>query len=214
MRPTASRLRILLVNDYASPTGGAEILIRNLRDGLIERGHEVRLLASRALPAGASATVDFSCDGSLRRRRVPLQVFNPSARRAIRDAIRELRPDVVHVSLFLTQLSPAILAPLRELPALLHVQWYRIMCPLGTKLLPDGSACQDPWGAACLRHRCLGAHEWAPLMLQRSLWERSRDVFDLYVAPSNRVKTRIQQAGLAPVEVVPGAVPVSAGPGA
>lgn len=200
------------MNDYAAPTGGAEILIRNLRDGLLERGHEARLLASRAGAGGSPETVDFSCDGSLRGRRTPLQVFNPSARRAIRGAIRDLRPDVVHVGIFLTQLSPSILAPLRNLPALLHVQWYRPICPLGTKRLPGGLACQEPWGTACLRHRCLGAHEWAPLMLQRMLWEGSRDVFDLFVAPSNGVKARIEQAGLAPVEVVPGGVPASTGP--
>lgn len=203
-------MRVLLVNDYASPTGGAEILIRNLRDGLRAHGHEARLLASRARPEGVGWSADYSCQGTLSSLRMPLQVFNSSARRAIRDAIRDFRPDVVHVGLFLTQLSPSILAPLRDVPALYHVQWYRAICPLGTKLLPDGSQCEVPWGIACLRNRCVGVHDWVPLMIQRSLWERDRSAFDTFVAPSNRLKTLVERAGLSPVEVVPNAVPVPA----
>lgn len=203
-------MRVLLVNDYASPTGGAEILIHNLRDGLRAHGHEARLLASRARAEGVGWNADYSCHGTLSSLRMPLQVFNSSARRAILDAIRDFRPDVVHVGLFLTQLSPSILAPLREVPALYHVQWYRAICPLGTKLLPDGSQCEVPWGIACLRNRCVGVHDWVPLMIQRSLWERDRAAFDTFVAPSSRLKTLVESAGLSPVEVVPNPVLVPA----
>lgn len=194
------------MNDYASPTGGAEILIQNLRDGLRARGHEARLLASRARPEGAPWSADYSCAGTLTALRTPLQALNPSARRAMRHAIREFRPDVVHVALFLTQLSPSILEPLRDVPALHHLQWYRAICPLGTKRLPNGSRCEVPWGVACLRNRCLGVQDWVPLMLQMSLWERDRDVFDAFVSPSNRLKELVEPAGLSPVEVVPNAV--------
>ncbi|MGH7587701.1 MAG: glycosyltransferase family 4 protein [Gemmatimonadota bacterium] len=195
------------MNDYASATGGAEILIQNLRDGLRAQGHDARLLASRACPEGAPWSADYACAGTLTAMRTPLQALNPSARRAMRHAIREFRPDVVHVALFLTQLSPSILEPLRDVPALHHVQWFRAICPLGTKRLPNGSQCEVPWGIACLRNRCLGVHDWLPLMLQRSLLERSRDVFDTFVVPSNRLKVLVERAGISPVEVVPNAVP-------
>ncbi|HET6341674.1 MAG TPA: glycosyltransferase [Gemmatimonadota bacterium] len=200
-------MRVLLVNDYASATGGAEILIQNLRSLLRARGHDARLLASRARPEGAPWNADYACAGTLTAMRTPLQALNPSARRAMRHAIREFRPDVVHVALFLTQLSPSILEPLRDVPALHHVQWFRAICPLGTKRLPDGRPCEVPWGIACLRNRCLGVHDWLPLMLQRSLLERGRDVFDAFVAPSNRLKVLVERAGISPVEVVPNAVP-------
>lgn len=194
------------MNDYASPTGGAEILIQNLRDGLRARGHDARLLASRARPEGAPWSADYACAGTLTALRTPLQALNPSARRTMRHAIREFRPDVVHVGLFLTQLSPSILEPMRGVPALHHLQWYRAICPLGTKRLPDGSRCEVPWGIACLRNGCLRVHDWMPLMLQRSLLERGRDVFHAFVAPSNRLKALVESAGISPIEVVPNAV--------
>ena len=39
-------MKILFINDYAVPQGGAEILILNLRDALHSRGHDARLFAS------------------------------------------------------------------------------------------------------------------------------------------------------------------------
>jgi hypothetical protein len=41
-------VKILFINDYAIPEGGAEILILKLREALRERGHNARLFASNA----------------------------------------------------------------------------------------------------------------------------------------------------------------------
>lgn len=43
-------MRVLIVHDYATLTGGAEIYVKQLRAGLRERGHDARLLASSARP--------------------------------------------------------------------------------------------------------------------------------------------------------------------
>lgn len=199
-------MRILLVNDYATPVGGAEVLIQGLRRGLEARGHHVRFLASRAgAPEGEDAP-DVSAFGTLGTLRTPLQAANLSARAAMTAAVRDFRPDVVHVGLFLTQLSPLILGPLSDVPAVCHVQWYRAMCPVGTKRLPDGSECAVSWGLPCLRNRCLSARAWAPLMLQRGLWYHHRAVFDLFVIPSESMRARLEEAGLGPVTVVPNGV--------
>lgn len=206
-RLAAPRLRILIVNDYGSLTGGAEILLAALRRGLRERGHEARLFASRALPRGVRSEADFDCHGTLTALRTPLQVYNPSARSRLTRAIEDFRPHVVHVGIFLTQLSPAILPVLRATAALYHVHWYRPVCPLGTKRLPDGSVCEVSWGRPCLRNGCLSRRAWGPLMIQRALLNRGRDAFDLFVAPSKRVQARLDSAGLGPVMVVPNPVP-------
>jgi len=41
-------MKILLVNDYGSPLGGAEVLTFALRDALRRQGHDVRLFSSSA----------------------------------------------------------------------------------------------------------------------------------------------------------------------
>src|SRR5260221_68623 len=51
-RSLYSRMRILLINDYATPTGGAELMLLMLRDALRRRGHDARIFASSARPLG------------------------------------------------------------------------------------------------------------------------------------------------------------------
>jgi glycosyltransferase involved in cell wall biosynthesis len=200
-------MRILLVNDYGTSTGGAEIQLLHLRRLLRERGHEARLFTSRARPGGARVEADDTCLGTVAAARTLLQAWNPWAARDLRRALASFRPDVVHVGVFLTQLSPSILPALVDVPALLHVHWYRPVCPSGTKRLPDGRDCEEPWGVACLRHGCLSARAWAPLMVQRRQWRLQRGAFDRFMACGEAVRARLAEAGIANVEVVWNGVP-------
>ena len=199
-------MKILLVNDYAVPQGGAEILILNLRDALRERGHDARFFASNASEKGSRSLADYTCRGTTSRFRTLLQSANPWASLELRRVLAVFQPDVVHVKMFLTQLSPLILPLLRCVPSLLHVVWYRPICPLGTKLLPDGSSCYSPPGTVCYRTACLPLRDWVPLMFQMKLWRHWRGVFDVIVANSEPVRRRLIAEGIEPVEVVPNGV--------
>jgi Glycosyltransferase Family 4 len=172
-------VKILLVNDYAVPQGGAEILILNLREALRARGHDARLFASNAGENSSGNLADYTCPGTTSRLRTLLQSANPCAATELPRVLAGFRPDVVHVQMFLTQLSPLILPLLRSVPSLYHVVWYRPICPLGTKLLPDRSSCYSPPGAVCYRTGCLPVLDWVPLMFQMKLSRRWRPVFDL-----------------------------------
>ncbi|MGH7960819.1 MAG: glycosyltransferase family 4 protein, partial [Candidatus Binatia bacterium] len=92
-------------------------------------------------------------------------------------------------------------------PSLYHVVWYRPVCPLGTKMLPDGTACRVSAGAACYRQHCLPLRDWLPLMLQMKLWRRWREAFDLIVANSEATKRQLVTYGIEPVEVMWNGVP-------
>jgi glycosyltransferase involved in cell wall biosynthesis len=204
-------MRVLLVNDYGTPTGGAELGMLTLREGLRARGHEVRLFASRAQPVpGVESRADDECFGTTSRLRTLVQTANPLAARSLRRVLAEFRPDVVHVKLFLTQLSPLILRELEGVPSLFHAVWYRVVCPVGTKRLPGGEACTHRAGAACLREGCLPLRDWLPLMWQMREWRRRRGVFRLVVANSEATKRHLTEAGIGPVEVVWNGVPACA----
>src|SRR5579863_3905719 len=126
-------MRVLLISDYATPTGGAELMILALRDALRQRGHDARLLASSARPLNMQSQADYECFGISSPIRGLTQVANPSAYWHLKRILAEFRPDVVHVRLFLSQLSPLILPLLADVPAIYHVAWYRCICPIGTK---------------------------------------------------------------------------------
>ncbi|MGA7410396.1 MAG: glycosyltransferase family 4 protein [Bryobacteraceae bacterium] len=195
-------MRILLVNDYAEPFGGAEVAQEVLRDALQHRGHEVRIFAARPLMEGGLGLADYGCFGTISRFRTLLQAFNPWAAAALRRTIAEFHPDVVHVRVFLTQLSPLILPFLRNVPSLHHVTWYRAICPLGTKILPDGTPCRERAGLACCRHGCLPRRDWLPMLVQMKLWNRWEGVFRLSVANSEDGRRLLQAEGFHPVEMV------------
>jgi len=201
-------VKILLLNDMGAPHGGAELLTLSLRAGLRERGHDARLFASSAGSEAGPSEADYTCFGTTSHLRSLNRVVNLSAPLRLRQALREFQPDVVHVRMFLSQLSPLILPLLRRVPTLYHATLSETICPTGLKMLPDGSACHQPCGTVCLRNGCLSRRAWAPLMLQQKLWRRWRDAFDLIVANSASMRDRLLENGIGPVEVLWNGVPV------
>ena len=196
-------MRILLVNDIGRPTGGAELQMLSLRQGLRELGHDVRLFASKASLVGDSPFLaDYSCFGSNSRLQVLTQTANPSAYWQLRQILQDFKPDVVHLRIFLGQISPLILPLLQDVPCIYQMAMYRPICPKGTKILPDGSNCQYEAGKNCLSLGCLTSQSWSMLMLQRRLWKLWRNNIDCLVALSEGMKAKLESAGVAPVDVV------------
>ena len=94
-------MKVLLINDYGTSTGGAELLTISLRDDLRALGHDARLFATTARPNNALSQADYHCLGTLGSWRIALQTANPWAYWKLRQVLREFQPDVVHVNLFL-----------------------------------------------------------------------------------------------------------------
>ncbi|MBD2232255.1 glycosyltransferase family 4 protein [Phormidium tenue] len=202
-------MKILLLHDYGTASGGAELQMLSLRQGLSDRGHQVRLFASSAMPvAGHDQLADDTCFGTTSRLQVLTQTANPSAYWRLRRVLREFQPDVVHIRMFMWQLSPLILPLLRQVPCIYQTAVYKAICPAGTKVLPDGSPCQVNPGRVCLTTGCLTPQTWTALMVQHQLWQRWRGAIDRVVALSQGMKAQLEQAGLSPVEVIYNGVPV------
>ncbi|WP_373539039.1 glycosyltransferase family 4 protein [Chamaesiphon sp.] len=201
-------MKILLLNDIGTATGGAELQMLSLRQGLRDRGHDVRLLTSQIIPvAGSELLADDACFGSSTRLQVLTQTINPSAYFTLRRILRDFQPEVVHVRIFMGQLSPLILPLLRDVPCVYQAAMYRAICPKGTKTLPNGDSCEMIAGLACLQQHCLTPQSWAMLMVQRQLWLRWQHVFDRVIALSHRMKAQLEAEGIAPVEVIHNGVP-------
>jgi glycosyltransferase involved in cell wall biosynthesis len=99
--------------------------------------------------------------------------------------------------MFLWQLSPAILRHLRAVPAVYHVMTYKPVCPLGTKVLPDGSPCRQAAGWVCRSGGCEAWPSWLARATQQFLWRRWQGAFDRIVPVSESVATRLREAGIA-----------------
>ena len=203
-------MKILLIHDIGTATGGAELQMLSLRRGLRDLGHDARLFSSLATPVPNSELLaDYSCFGTNSLLQVLSQTINPSAYIKLRQILREFRPDVVHVRMFMWQMSPAILTLLEDIPCIYQTAVYKAICPAGTKVLPDGSDCNSSPGTVCLSSGCLTPQSWAVLMIQQKLWSYWRAAFDVVVALSLGMKTKLESAGIEPVEVVYNGVPIT-----
>lgn len=207
-------MRILLLNDYGVSMGGAEVLSFALRDELRKRGHDARLMTTTAGEPGSKGCedehkADYRCLGTTSRYRTLLQTANVWAYRGLRQVLREFRPDVVHVRMFLTQLSPLILPLLKSVPSICHVVWYRPICLVGTKLLPNGDPCRVSPGVLCYQNGCLPLKDWMPLMIQMNLWRRWRGTFARIIANSEATRAALVAEGIESVEVIWNGVPMS-----
>lgn len=202
-------MKILLLHDYGTATGGAELQILSLRQDLLERGHEVRLFTSRATSVqGYPQLADYTCFGATSKVRVLAQTANLSAYWQLRRVLKGFRPDIVHLRIFLTQLSPLILPLLRNIPCVYQTALYGAICPKGTNLLPDGQRCRSNPGRVCLTSRCLTPQTWTALMVQHQLWKRWQSSIDQVIALSQAMKAQLEQAGLSSVDVIYNGVPV------
>ena len=201
-------MRILMLNDYGRPLGGGEVMVETIRDELRRRGHDARLFASDAPVAAVASRADYSCFGTTSRARGLVQMANPWAAASLRRVMREFRPDIVHVTMFMTQLSPLVLPLLRGVPTLFHAVWYRYVCPTGKKVLPTLAPCRCQAGMACLRAGCVPLHDWVPLMAQRAMVRRWSGLFGAVTAVSDAVRDRLVESGVFVDDVIPAPIPV------
>ena len=120
----------------------------------------MRLLTS-SVGSKADGTADYVAFGATRKpAQAFLQIVNPGAFATVRRVVREFRPDVVVVNMFEMHLSPAIFAALGSVPTVLNVANYKPICPIGLKMLPDGSRCVVQPGLVCVRSGCVGPAHW------------------------------------------------------
>lgn len=153
-------MRVLLVSDWPAEEGGLETYLTQVRAGLERAGDDVRLLVSSL--GSAASTADYVARGYRSAAAQSLaQLLNPSAARTLGRAVREFRPDVVHISSFELQLSPLALTALGDVPLVHNIAWYKPLCPTGHKLRPDGSRCSVRRGRVCASAGCLGRVRWA-----------------------------------------------------
>jgi glycosyltransferase involved in cell wall biosynthesis len=205
-------MRILLLNDYGVIAGGAEYALLALRDGLRSRGHDARIFASTApspaLSFAGESFADYHCYGTTSRLQPLTMAANPSAYLRLRRLLAEFSPDIVHCEMLAWQLSPLILPLLQGHRVVHHIQMYNPICPLGSKLLPDGAACHNRSGQACLWEGCFSPQAWSAMMLQRALWRHWEPTVDSMIAVSEWVKRRLIAEGARVDGVVHNSVPL------
>jgi glycosyltransferase involved in cell wall biosynthesis len=128
-------MKILMIhNEYAAPSG-EEIQFYHIVKVLKAHGHEIKLYTRN------SAEIESKAFGRLKA--FFSGISNPFSRRDVRELVKTYSPDIVFIQNLFPLISPAILPLFRtnDIPVVMRVANYRLMCPNGLHL-SHGEVCE------------------------------------------------------------------------
>ena len=200
---TGGSMRILLVSDWMSHAGGSEVYIVGLRKALREAGDDVRLLTCGAGTAGVGEADARAFGTDNAAAQTVLQLFNSFAARSVRRLVGEFQPEVALVSQFAYHLSPAVIAALSRVPTVVSVTDYKLICPIGSRLLPDDTICHVAPGLVCWRRGCVSLPHWLRDQPRYALLRGALERVDRIVCASAWVQGQLSRYGIAAEHVPP-----------
>lgn len=153
-------MRILHVNKFFDLHGGAEVYMHRLMKMQTEAGYEVHALSTTSeknlpSPDQGSFVKRYAFDrweGVAKDARKAMNfLWNREAEEAMREAIKRIQPDVIHLHNIYHHLSTSILRPIREfgIPCVQTLHDYKLACP-NYKMFTQGAPCE----------RCKGGKYW------------------------------------------------------
>lgn len=189
-------LKILLVHNRYQQYGGEDTVVEAEAQLLRDAGHEVDgffIDNDNIQGIGSKLTAAV------------LTTYNPGSRAAMRERLRALRPDIVHVHNIFPQLTPSIFDACidERVPSVMTLHNYRLGC--GNALLfRDGHPCEDCLhGTAynAVLHRCyrssrLGSAVVASMIAYHRHAGTWRHKVSRFIALTEFARTKLLVAGL------------------
>lgn len=192
-------MRILHVNKFGAPKGGAEIYMRRTALRQSEAGHDVGIHSAPynegdSLPGIKKFDYDIiefhDVQGSAKLRAAASVVWSPGAASALERTLAAFRPDIVHIHNYAHQLSSSIIKSLNRsgTPCVYTAHDYKLICPayIAKRQGHDCLDCSFNTRERVLRHRCLhDSATWSAVALAEAKVTRSQQLIpDAVIAPS------------------------------
>lgn len=209
-------MRILLVNKYYYRRGGDCVYVLNLEEGLKKLGHEVAVFSmshpsnidtpwSHYFPSEVDFAQKKNIFTALRRPFGTKDVANRFAA-----MVDEFRPDVVHFNNIHSQLSPIVVEVARKKG--IRVVWtihdYKLLCPRYDCLKGGVESCELCFEdkSHVLKNKCMKNSLIASVLAygEAKKWNRERleNSTDIFVAPSEFMRSKLIKGGFNPDKVV------------
>ncbi|HNW55791.1 MAG TPA: glycosyltransferase [bacterium] len=204
-------MRILQVNKFNYPRGGADKYFLELTEKLIANGHQVAKFCmkdQRNLPDDNSrywpSNINFEKPNIIDKVKAPLRiVYSLESKICFYQMIKKFKPDIIHAHNIYHQLSPSIIDAAREagVPVIMTLHDYKLVCP-NYQMLNHGRPCEkclDGNFWHCFRERCFkNSLSQSFLVSLESSIHKMRRTYDrgikLFVAPSQFLADKCQQA--------------------
>lgn len=206
-------MRVLLVNKFLYPKGGAETYTFKLGKTLEEHGHTVEYfgLENPKNIVGNSekayvSDIDFT-QGIRKNLRAPLRiVYSSEAKKKISRVLYTFEPDVVHMNNIQFHLTPSVILAVekyrkktgRSVKIVYTAHDYQLICPSHGLFDSDINICERCLGGNythCLRTKCMKNSRAKSFlaMLDAYYWKYSRaySYIDTIICPSRFLKGKL-----------------------
>ncbi len=206
-------MRVLLVNKFLYPKGGAETYVFKLGEMLEAKGHEVEYfgLENEKNIVGNSAgayvsDMDFS-KGVSKNLTAPFRIiYSHEARRKLRKVLRDFKPDIVHLNNIQFHLTPSIIIEANkfrkktksDLKIIYTAHDYQLICPSHGLFDREIRVCEKCLGGNythCLRTKCVKGSFMKSLlgMMDAYIWKISKaySYIDTIICPSRFLKDKL-----------------------
>lgn len=202
-------MKILMVNKFLYPRGGAETYMLRIGEELTRRGHQVEYFGmydekNTVGNAEGLTTVnmDFHASGAEKLLYPFRIIYSGEARRKMRQVIDRFHPDIIHFNNINFQLTPSVIlaGAERNIPMVQTVHDLQMLCPnhmmmeFGTwKLCEEcsGKKCK----MACVRKKCIHGSRAKSLIgaIEGTIYTSSH-VYDRvarYICPSRFIEEKL-----------------------
>jgi len=199
-------MKILQVNQYHYPRGGADKYFLELTQALETAGHQVAVFAMdhpKNWPTPWSryfvSRVSFNNQTLKDKLKTPGRVlYSLETKRNFSRLVEDFQPDIIHVHNIYHHLSPSLLtvAKKKKIPVVMHLQDYKLICANHT-LFTKGAYCErcrPNRYYQCLKNRCVknswsgSALAMAEMYLHHSILKIYETGVDIFIAPSYFMK--------------------------
>lgn len=202
-------MKILMVNKFLYPRGGAETYMLRIGEELTRRGHQVEYFGmydEKNTVGNAegltTANMDFHASGAEKLLYPFRIIYSGEARRKMRQVIDRFHPDIIHFNNINFQLTPSVILAGAEknIPMVQTVHDLQMLCPnhmmmeFGTwKLCEEcsGKKCK----MACVRKKCIHGSRAKSLIgaIEGTIYTSSH-VYDRvarYICPSRFIEEKL-----------------------
>jgi glycosyltransferase involved in cell wall biosynthesis len=206
-------MKIILVNKYLYPKGGAEVATLMTSELLKSHGHEVFLWGmdhpenpDYPLKKYFVSNIDYYARYSLLKKiAIAVKIlYSFEAKKKFGKVLDLVKPDIVHLNNIAHQISPSILIPIkkRKIPVVMTLHDYKLVCPVYT-LLRNGKPCElcrHKRYYHCVLNKC-SKNSYAKSLvsaIEMYLHHTILDIYrkiDCFIAPSEFLRIKISEMG-------------------
>jgi len=206
-------MKILQVNKFHYPRGGADKYFLSLTQSLQESGETVAVFAMdhpQNLPSPWSSyfvsRLSFNEGGLKDKLRTPGRIFySLEAKKKFTKLLNDFQPDIIHLHNIYHQISPSILdaAAKKNIPVVMHLHDYKLICP-NYQLFANNQiceACRPQCYFQCFKKKCFkssrskSALAALEMYLHHSFLKIYKKNIQLFIAPSEFMKKEVVSFG-------------------